>query len=69
MTDISEALMAKVTSRMCQAPILDLATTVDESESVKEPILELKRKTLKSGKLRTTGSSVLHKVAWLHEVV
>ena len=58
----SEAIRAKVASRMHQAPVLDLVTTDEVSGSEEDPIPEPKRKTLKLGKLRMPDSSVLHKV-------
>ena len=66
---ISEAIRAKVASRMHQTTILDLITTDEESGLKEEPTPEPKRKNLKSGKLRTADSTVLHKLVWLHRVV
>ena len=54
---------------MHQAPVLDLDTSGEESASEEEPNHVPKKKTLKSGKVRTDDSAVLHKVVWPHKVV
>ena len=54
---------------MCLAPVVDLITTDEEPGSEEDPTPKPKRKSLKSGKLRTADSSVLNKVVWLHEMV
>ena len=69
MAAISEAVRAKVARRICQAPVLDLVTTDEESGSEEDSIPKPKRKSLKLGKLRKADSSILHKVVWPHEVV
>ena len=51
--DISEIIREKVTHSICQAAILDLDTTDEESVSKEEPTHEPKRKTLKSGILQS----------------
>ena len=43
--------------------------TSEDSVSEEEATPVLKNNTLKSGKLRTDYSSVLHKVVWSHELV
>ena len=64
---ISEATQAIVVSHMGGAPVLDLVTSDDESESEEEPSPASKKTSLKSGKVRTEDSSVLHTVVWPHK--
>ena len=54
--DSSEVVKAKVASRMRGAPKLDLVSSLAESEPEDEPDPDPKRKTLKSGMVRTTES-------------
>ena len=68
MANISDAFMTNVTSRMRGASMADLVTSDGGSESEEEPTTAPKRKILKLGMVRTSDSSVLHKVAWPHEV-
>ena len=53
-----------------QVPILEVSTTNKESESADDSRLtRRKRAVLKSGKLRTANTKVLHSVTWPHEMV
>ena len=63
--DISEAVREKLARRMRQAPVLDLDTTDEESASDKKPTPVPKKKTVKSGKLKTANSSVQNKAGFL----
>ena len=59
----------KVSWRMRQIPILEVSSR-DESSLEEELIaIPTKKKTLKSGKLRTADSLILHRIVWLHEMV
>ena len=66
--DISDAVRSKVTNEMRGAPMKDLITSDEDSESRDEATPSPVKKALESGKIRTTDSSVLHKVIWPHEV-
>ena len=48
---------------------MDFIISNDDSESREEVTLALRKKALISGKVRTTDSSVLHKVTWPYEVM
>ena len=50
MADISDAVRAKVTSRMGSAPLLDLVSSVEDFESEEEDVTVYKKSGLKSSK-------------------
>ena len=67
--DISDAVRAQVANHMRGAPMMDFITSDEDPESGEKATTAPRKKALKSGKIRTTNSSVLHKVIWPHEVV
>ena len=67
--DISEAVREKVVHRMQQVPTLDIDSTEEKSVSEEEITPRPKKRKLKSGKLRTANTTIVHKVTWPHELV
>ena len=62
-TYISEAMKAKVARRMRQAPVMDIVLSDEDSSSAADNHTpENKMKPMKSGKMITVGSAVIHKV-------
>ena len=68
--DLAESMREKVARRMRQVPVLEVSSS-DEGSAEDEELItsHTKKKPLKSGKLRTANSPVLHHVMWLHQLV
>ena len=66
--DISEAVRARVAQRLQGAPDSFLLTDED-SPSDEDTSLRKRKRTMKSGKLRTQDTHVVIRIKWPHEVV
>ena len=68
--DISDKVQANMASHMRGAPVMELHTMNEDSRSDEEVTTPTPKKSaLKSAKIRTTDTTVLCKITWLHEVV
>ena len=67
--DISNAVQEKVASWMRGAPVLELAITDEDSRSEEGANPATKMRALKTGKLQTADTTILHKITWTHKVI
>ena len=67
--DIFDVVQGKVASRMKGAPVLELPTTDSDSRSEEEIVPPPKITALKSAKVQTIDTPVLHKVTWPCKVI
>ena len=67
---VPEAIRARVTQRLRGAPPASFLTDDEDSASEDDASLRKRRcHHIKSGRLCTRDSHVLHRIKWLHEVV
>ena len=69
-TSILDKVWVKVASHMIGVPVLELPTMDEDSGLEEEETTPAPRKRgLKSGKILTAHTTVLHQITWPHEVV